>query len=125
MGQIQNAISGLVSTTIGAQLAGEMKTQREIGQVTKDVENITGQIESFAKHQEEVLNTTYPSMDAFKKADAALQEEYTRVKGWQTRIQDRLNALKKKGATSIDLEIAIKQSNERIAAIESIQGGKK
>ena len=140
MGQIQNAITGAVSSIVGAKVAGELKNQREITSLTKDVGTVAEQVEKYKQHEatfqeqgkkitaplrhnnqelslEEIKKTAYNS-DTFKKADEALNQEYEQIKGWKTRVQQRLDALKARGASSLDLEVAVKNANERIAMVE-------
>ena len=78
MGQIQNAITGLVSTAVGATVASEVQNQRLIDQAGKDVKAVTEQIEGYKKHEAAAKGL---SGEALTKAEAALQEEYTKIKG--------------------------------------------
>lgn len=133
MGQIQNAISGAVSTIVGSQVAGELKTQREITGLTKDIGTVTEQLEGFkekekkfdadVKKRNDMFKSLSPEQQEkqragyqnwFEESDRALKQELESIKGWRTRIQDRLDYLKSRKASSLDLEVAVKNANERI-----------
>ena len=137
MGQIQNAITGAVSSIVGAQVAGELKTQREITGLTKDIGTVTEQIEGFkekekkfdadVKKRNDMFKSLSPEQQEkrradyqnwFEESDRALNQEYESIKGWKTRVQARLDALKSRKASSLDLEVAVKNANERIDALE-------
>lgn len=137
MGQIQNAISGAVSTIVGSQVAGELKTQREITQVSKDVSTVAEQVEGYHKKYDEEArksNDEYGNLfvdekgkermpsneelaayrEKTQKAINTLNAEYDQIMGWKGRVQKRLDALRARGASSLDLEVAIKQANQRM-----------
>lgn len=135
MGQIQNAISGAVSTAVGAQVAGELKTQREIGSVVKDLNTYASEIDKHNINQKKITeqaNDTF--MDIYftkagnerKKIDTEKEQAYNEwamkaseelhkneemLAGWQTNLLKRVNALKKKGVESIDFDLARKTAN--------------
>lgn len=147
MGQIQNAISGAVSTIVGSQVAGELKTQREATSLVSDVGKVAGLIEDYKKAEDTFVDDakkmTAPmrnnselsniSAEQFAdmakknnpkvlKADQALQREYDNIMTWKNRIQERLDYLKLRNAHNLDLEIAVKDANKRISAVESSRG---
>lgn len=135
MGQIQNAISGAVSTAVGAQVAGELKTQREINSVVKDLNTYASEIDKHNINQNKITeqaNNTF--MDVYftkngnerKKIDAEKEQAYNEwarkaseelhkneemLAGWQTNLLKRVNALKSKGVESIDFDLARKTAN--------------
>ena len=140
MGQIQGAISGAVSTAVGAQVASELKTQREINQVSKDVGTVAEQVEGYHKKYDEAAkqgNEEYGNLfvdekgkermpsneelaayrEKTQKAINTLNAEYDQIMGWKNRVQTRLDALRSRGASSLDLEVAVKQANERMKEV--------
>lgn len=147
MGQIQNAISGAISAAVGAQVAGELKTQREANSLVSDVGKVAGLIEDYKKSEdtfvEDAKKMTAPmrqnselsnlSAEQFAdmakknnsevlKADKALQREYDNIMTWKNRIQERLDYLKFRNAHNLDLEVAVKDANKRISAVEASRG---
>ena len=135
MGQIQNAISGAVSTAVGAQVAGELKTQREIGSVAKDLNTYASELDKHNINQKKIIeqaNNTY--MDVYftkngkerkvidpekekaynewaDRANKSLNEQEKMLGGWQQNLLKRVNALKKKGVESVDFDLARKTAN--------------
>ena len=135
MGQIQNAITGAVSAAVGAQVAGELKTQREIGAVVKDLNTYASELDKHNINQKKITeqaNNTY--MDVYftksgnerkkidpekeraynewsKKASEELHKNEEMLAGWQQNLLKRVNALKKKGVESVDFDLARKTAN--------------
>lgn len=135
MGQIQNAVSGAVSSIVGAHVAGELKTQRELTSVTKDLHTYADELNKYSdnhiKTKEENINRYADTfltkagkerkvIDPEKEkaynewADRAyksLDEQEKMLGGWQKNLLNRVNALKKKGVESIDFDIARRTAN--------------
>ena len=137
MGQIQNAITGAVSSFVGAQVAGELKTQRIAGTTLKDINTVKERVDDVVAKQKEYDESVKMAQKSGKemKFQGARLEDYvskqtkvafdnlkksqTQLQGWKTRVQQNIDILKQRDGITLDLERAITESNEHVGSYQS------
>ena len=121
MGQIQSAVQGAVSSIVGAQVAGELKAQREISALQSDINNTRDAVntynESESKFQRDLeVFENSDEMDEivfndwFEKANNNLSEQYKAIQGYRQNIDNRIAALEK-GKKPIPDALRVAQQN--------------